>query len=157
MTQAFSYKTTFILDKSHFSECYDESVEQQSFASLYGKGALLLLVGAGLVMFSELNPYGAWFIFSLGLLEMVSSYYRKGWWLARQMLSKVAKAEITLEITEDGIHIHSFYNDNMMQFSDIERLTATENGWLIIHHSNRHYISNRCLSESAKTFLLAKA
>jgi len=115
-----------------------------------------MLVGAALVMFSELNPYAAWFIFSLGVLEVVSCHYKKPWWVARQMLSKVAKAEVTLEINEDSIHISSFYNDNNMQFSDIEQLTPTDHGWLINHKNNRHYISNRCLDDPAKTFLQAK-
>ncbi|MFT5634943.1 MAG: hypothetical protein ACI89T_000374 [Cognaticolwellia sp.] len=156
MTSSFSYQTNFILDKSHFSECFDESVQAQTFISLYQKGALLVLVGAALVMFSELNPYAAWFIFSLGILEIVSSHYKKSWWVARQMLSKVAKAEVSLQINEESIHISSFYNDNNMQFSDIERLTPTDNGWLINHKGNRHYISNRCLDEPSKAFLEAK-
>jgi len=157
MTKPFNYQTTFILDKSHFNECYDESVQAQTFATLYRKGAILLLVGAGLVLFSDLNPYAAWFIFSLGVLEIISSRYKKAWWVARQMLSKVAKAEVSLEINQDCVHISSFYNDNKMLFSDIELLTPTQNGWLITHHSIRHYISNRCLSESAKALLQAKA
>lgn len=156
MTQPFSYQTSFILDKSHFGECFDESVQVQTPITLYRKGALLMLVGAALVMFSELNTYAAWFIFSLGILEVVSNHYKKSWWVARQMLSKVAKAEISLDINEDSIHITSFYNDNNMQFSDIELITPTDNGWLISHKNNRHYISNRCLNDSAKAFLHAK-
>jgi len=156
MTQSFNYQTTFILDKSHFSECYDESVPASTFAALYRKGAFLLLIGVLLVMFSELNPYAAWFIFSLGLLEIVSSRYKKAWWVARQMLSKVAKAEVSLQINAESVHISSFYNDNKMKFSDIERITATDQGWLISHNSFRHYISNRCLNASALAFLQAK-
>ena len=156
MTQPFSYQTSFILDKSHFSECFDESVKVQTPFILYRKGLALMLVGMLLVMFSELNPYAAWFIFSLGILELVSSYYRKPWWVARQMLSKVAKAEVKLAINQDSIHISSFYNDNNMQFSDIELITPTKNGWLISHNSNRHYISNRCLDKSAEDFLQSK-
>lgn len=156
MNKPFSYQTTFILDKSHFSECFDESVQRQTFITLYRKGAILMLVGAALVMFSELNPYAAWFIFSLGVLEVVSSYYKKPWWVARQMLSKVAKAEISLKINQESIHISSFYNDNNMKFSEIDQITATDNGWLISHNTHRHYISNRCLNEPAKNFLHAK-
>lgn len=157
MPKPFNYQTTFILDKSHFSECYDESVQTQPFTTLYRKGALLLAVGAGLVLFSELNPYAAWFIFSLGVLEIISNRYKKAWWVARQMLSKVAKAEVSLQINDDGLHISSFYHDNKMLFSDIELLTPTENGWLITHNAIRHYISNRCLNEPAKKLLKAKS
>jgi hypothetical protein len=156
MTQSFSYQTSFILDKSHFSECFEESVPAQTPITLYRKGAVLTLIGAALVIFSELNPYASWFIFTLGVLEMVSSHYKKPWWVARQMLSKVAKAEVTLKIDDDCIHISSFYNDNNMKFSDINQIAATENGWLINHNNSRHYISNRCLDEQAQAFLKAK-
>lgn len=156
MSQPFNYQSTFILDKSHFNECYQESVPDKSFKALYAKGGVLLLIGAVLVMFTELNPYAAWFIFSLGLLEIVSSYYHKPWWVARQMLSKVAKAEIKLNINQESIHITSFYNDTDMKFSDIDSLTATDNGWLISYKSNRHYISNRCLDEQTMQFLQSK-
>ena len=157
MTQAFHYQTSFILDKSHFSECYDESVQEKTFAMLYTKALIFLLVGAGLVLFSELNQYAAWFIFSLGILELVSNRYRKGWWLARQMLSKAAKAEVTLTINEQAIEISSFYNNTQINFSDIEQLTATEKGWLISSNNIQHYISNRCLSQQAQEFLQAKS
>ena len=156
MTQPLDYQTTFILDKSHFNECYEESVQTATFARLYGKGLALLIVGTSLVLFSELNPYAAWFIFSLGVLELISTRYKKAWWVARQMLSKVAKAEVTLKMNADYIHISSFYNDNKMLFNDIEQIVPTANGWLITHNSVRHYIANRCLSEPAIAFLQSK-
>lgn len=156
MSEPFNYQTTFILDKSHFNECYEESVPDKSFKDLYAKGGVLLLIGAILVMFTELNPYASWFIFSLGVLELVSSYYHKPWWVARQMLSKVAKAEINLNITQESIHISSFYNDSDMKFSDIDSLMPTSNGWLISYKGHRHYISNRCLDEQALQFLQLK-
>lgn len=156
LAKPLNYQTTFILDKAHFTECYEESVKPQTFSALYLKAIVLLIAGAALVMFSALNPYAAWFIFSLGILEVVSTYYRKPWWVMRQMLSKVAKAEVSLEMTEDYIRTHSFYNDNKMYFRDIENITGTGKGWLISHKTGRHYISNLCLSEQAKQFLRAK-
>ncbi|SEK94421.1 hypothetical protein SAMN05216262_10457 [Colwellia chukchiensis] len=157
MNQPFNYQTSFILDKSHFIECYEESVPVLPWQRRYAKGAILLLLGALLVLFTELNPYAAWFIFSLGVLELVSSYYQKPWWVARQMLSKVAKAEVKLSINQDGLHIHSFYHDHQMRFADIERIDATKRGWLIYHNSVKHYVANRCLSAQAQAFLQSQA
>ncbi len=151
------YQATFVLDKSHFTECYEESVAAQPFFALYLKAIVMLLIGAGLVLFSAINPYAAWFIFALGVLEVVSTYYRKPWWVMRQMLSKAAKAEVTLEVTDEYIRTHSFYNDNKMFYSDIDSIVATNNGWLIGHKSARHYIANRCLTEQVQLFLKNKA
>ncbi len=156
LAQPLNYQSTFALDKTHFVECFEESVKPQTFSSLYTKAIVLIAIGAALVMFSELNPYAAWFIFSLGILEVVSTYYRKPWWVMRQMLSKVAKAEVTIEITDEYIRTYSFYNDNKMFYCDISNISATQKGWLISHKTGRHYISNRCLSEQVQQFLQAK-
>lgn len=152
-SKPFNYQSTFVLDKSHFIECYEESVTPQAFFALYIKAIVMLLLGAGLVLFSDINPYAAWFIFSLGVLEVVSTYYRKPWWVMRQMLSKVAKAEVTIEITDEYIRTHSFYNDNKMFYGDIENIVATDKGWLIRHKLGRHYVANRSLTEPAQVYL----
>jgi hypothetical protein len=156
ISEPLNYQATFTLDKSHFSECYQESVKAQPFLSLYLKAIVMLVIGAGCVLFSDINPYAAWFIFCLGVLEVVSTYYRQPWWVMRQMLSKVAKAEVTLEITEEYIRTHSFYNDNKMLYCDVENIVETKRGWLITHKSGRHYIANRCLTEPVKAFLKDK-
>lgn len=152
-----NYQTTFILDKAHFIECYEESVKLTPFLSLYLKAIVMLTLGTGLVLFSDINSYAAWFIFSLGVLEVVSTYYRKPWWVMRQMLSKVAKAKVILEITDQYISTHSFYNDNKMFYTDIDSIVNTDKGWLVLHKGSHHYISNCCLSDEVKCFLQNKS
>lgn len=154
--EPFEYQSSFILDKTHFRECYEESVSSKPFLQSYGKAIVMLIIGAALVLFSEINPYAAWFIFSLGVLEVVSTYYRKPWWVMRQMLSKAAKSKVVIEVTSDHIRTHSFYADNKMPFTEISVIEATQKGWLITHTSGRHYISNRCLSEFAQQFIADK-
>jgi hypothetical protein len=156
MKESFNYSNTFVLDKSHFNECYEQSVPSVPTTKLYFKAIVLTLVGMTLVMASELNPYAAWFIFSLGILEALSSYYRQPWWVMRQMLSKAAKGKVSLTIDSESIHIKSFYVDNNMYFIDISAINSTDCGWLITHKSGRHYLSNRCLSTQARDFLQSK-
>lgn len=156
-SEPLNYQATFTLDKSHFIECYEESVSAQTFSALYTKAIVMLLIGACLVMFSDFNPYAAWFVFALGVLEVVSTYYRKPWWVMRQMLSKAAKAEVTVEVTEEHIRTYSFYNENNMLYCDIDSIVATSKGWLVSHKSGRHYIANRCLTEQVQIFLKNKS
>lgn len=153
----FEYQSSFTLDKTHFAECYEESVTKRSSRSLYAKAIILILVGAALVLFSDVNGYAAWFIFSLGILEVVSTYYRKPWWVMRQMLSKAAKSKVTIEMTDEYIRTFSFYADNMMRFEDINAINKTQQGWLISHTSGLHYISDRCLSDAAIAVLKEKS
>jgi hypothetical protein len=156
MPQPFSYSTRYQLDKAHFQECYSESAIIDTSFYAYKKSAVLIVAGILLVLFSQMNPYAAWFVFSLGILEAVSVYYQKPWWVMRQMLSKAAKGEVELTIDDKGINSKSFYASLSLQWEDVLTIETTELGWLIKHEKGRSYISNSTLSEEATTFLTEK-
>lgn len=156
MNQPFSYHTDFLLDKEHFQECYSESVVADYSYRAYFKAILLSLSGILFVLFSDMNKYAAWFVFSLGVLEALSVHYQKPWWVMRQMLSKAAKSKVELTIDEQGINSASFYAKLELTWSDIISLKKTNLGWVITHAKGRNYISNRCLSEGTLEFLATK-
>ncbi|GHE95228.1 YcxB family protein [Thalassotalea profundi] len=140
------YKTTFILDKAYYQECYEESVAKIPFHQAYFKAGILLLLGGCFVLFTEINQYAAWFVFSLGVLEAVAQYYRKPWWVMRQMLSRASKAEVELVIDEISISTTSFYSEKIIKWSEIQALNETENGWIIVHPQGRSYLSKQHLN-----------
>ncbi|WDE06010.1 YcxB family protein [Thalassomonas viridans] len=153
MTEPFSYSTTFKLDKSHFNECYQESVVPDYSLRAYSKAILLVLMGLGLSMFTEIDQYAAWFLIGLGLVEALSVKYQRPWWLARQMLSRGANSQVTLTIDEQGIKSKSAYVDALINWQDISAVQDTEQGLLVIHKGDRNYISNRCLSDEAAAYI----
>ena len=153
MNAPFSFSTSFKLDKAHFSECYAESVNGDYSYRAYFKASFLAFFGACLVLFSDINPYAAWFVFSLGILEALSVYYQKPWWVIRQMLSKASNSEINLIIDDQGITIKSFYVNQCILWTDISQLQATEKGWIVQYTQGRNYLSNSCLSEQAIEYL----
>lgn len=156
MQQPFSYKTTYQLDKAHFQECYSESAIIPTPFNAYKKAIALTVAGMLLVLFTQMNPYAAWFIFAVGILEAVSTYYQKPWWVMRQMLSKAAKGNVDLTIDEDGIVSKSFYATLTLLWSEVLLIETTQLGWLIKHAKGRSYISNKNLSEAAVSFLTEK-
>jgi hypothetical protein len=156
MPQPFSYSTRYQLDKAHFQECYSESAIIDTSFYAYKKSAVLIVAGILLVLFSQMNPYAAWFVFSLGIVEAVSVYYQKPWWVIRQMLSKAAKGEVELTIDDKGINSQSFYASLSLQWKDVLALSSTQLGWLIKHEKGRSYVSNSNLSAEAITFLTEK-
>ena len=156
MPQHFSYKTTYQLDKAHFQECYSESAIIPTSFNAYKKAIVLTVAGMLLVLFTQMNPYAAWFIFAVGILEAVSTYYQKPWWVMRQMLSKAAKGNVDLTIDEDGIVSKSFYATLTLLWSEVLLIETTQLGWLIKHAKGRSYISNKNLSEEAVSFLTEK-
>jgi hypothetical protein len=156
MSQPFSYSTTYELDKAHFQECFSESVVIVTPINAYKKSIALTIAGMLLVLFTQINPYAAWFVFALGILEAVSTYYQKPWWVMRQMLSKVAKGNVDLTIDEQGIVSKSFYASLTLLWSDVLFIETTQLGWLIKHAKGRSYISNKNLSAAAIVFLTEK-
>lgn len=156
MSQPFSYTTTYQLDKAHFQECYSESAVIATGIDAYKKAIALTIAGMLLVMFTAMNPYAAWFVFSLGILEAVSTYYQKPWWVMRQMLSKAAKGNVELTLDEQGVQSKSFYASLTLLWSEVLLIEKTKLGWLIKHNNGRSYISDKNLSEPAVQFLTEK-
>ena len=150
------YKTRFTLDKAYYQECFEQSVIKPTFQQAYFKGIVLLLLGGVFVVFTQINPYAAWFVFALGVLEVVAQYYRKPWWVTRQMLSRAAKGEVELTINDNGIATHSFYNEQLIQWSDISHIEQTECGWVIVHKEGRSYLSQQHLDHATITLLTDK-
>ena len=157
MPIAFSFTTTYLLDKTHFSECYDASVTVERSLSRYLKALALTAGGLLLLFFTEAEPYVAWFILLIGIIEALSVYYRKPWWVARQMLSKAADAEVTLTLNEQSIDSVSPYLENSILWTEIAVLEKTSQGWLVQHNAGKNYIASSCLSEQAEEFLAEKS
>lgn len=156
MTQAFSYSTTYVLDKSHFSETFDESGAGLVTLSSYYKAFTFFVIGAGL-LFTKVSAYLGWFILAVGILEGLNVRFKKPWWLTRQMLSRAANSELTLTIDEQGVHTKSFYVDSTLRWQDLTKIDQTIRGWLLYQGTAKSYLSNRCLSDQAKAFVAKKS
>lgn len=156
MNSQFSYSTNFVLDRQYYTECFEQSVIIEHALRRYAKAIFFAIFGAMLVLFTEVNDYAAWFVFSLGVLEAVSIRYQRPWWVTRQMLSRAAKSEVTLTIDDSGIQTKSFYQNSEYTWSDFSTVTATEKGWLLAHAKGKNYISNQFLSADAQAYLSNK-
>lgn len=157
MNSEFSYSTSYILDKSHYSETFDESVTIDTSYRPYVNAIVVALVGLVLIYASDMSPYFCWFLIGLGGVEALSVRFQKSWWLARQIISKAANNEMTLTINTDGVFAKSLYVDGKILWADIKRIEATKQGWLLHFAKGKTYISNRTLSVEAIGFLEGKA
>ncbi|MFT5676177.1 MAG: hypothetical protein ACI808_002115 [Paraglaciecola sp.] len=157
MTTPFFYSTTYILDKSHFSETFDESITVDNSRNVYLKSLILGFLGMAILLFTEINAYGAWFVVALGALEALSVRFRKPWWLARQMISKAAGTELTLTIDENCVSSKSFHVESKISWAEVNKIEQTVHGWLLYHAGGKSYLSGRCLSEAANEFISAQA
>jgi len=166
MTQSSSYTASFVLDKAHYSECYTQSSTLTHDKKTYFKANVLTVFGLIILLATPVNPYAAWFVIALGLLESISVYYHKPWWVIRQMLSKASHSKVKLTIDEQGILTESFHINNRILWADVTRVSETELGFLIYFSlgktamgkdiASKSYISKSCLPDGANTFIRQK-
>lgn len=153
MNTPFHYQNTYILDKSHFTECYSETaVQDQSFRP-YTKAAILVVFALVLMMATNISAYISYFVFGLGVVDALGVYYRKPWWIYRQQLSKAANNEVTMVIDNEGINIKSAFVNSSFPWKEIEQLQKSNLGWLFVYKNVKHYVSDRSLSEQAQQFI----
>jgi len=157
MATPFSYTTQYTLDKDHFRECYTQSMITDNSVGAYFKSILLSVSGILWVLFTDVNPYAAWFLLLLGALEALSVYYQQAWWVMRQMFSKAANSEVTLTIDEMGITSQSLFAELIIEWQSVKALTVTESGWLVEHAQGKNYLSNSCLTAQAIEFMEGKS
>lgn len=153
MNQDFSYKTSFVLDKPYFIECFEQSVKKELTLRDYFKAIFFIAFGALLVITTDINPYASWFIFTLGILEALSVYYQKPWWVTRQMLSRVSNSSVELEVSDKGVFTKNFKSNTELSWQAIETIEKTEKGWLLIQGGNKTYLAKGHLSDEAIKFV----
>jgi len=162
-TPTSSFSASFTLDKAHYSECYTQSSTLEHNRKTYFKANVLTVFGLIILLFTPVNPYAAWFVIACGILETVSVYYHKPWWVIRQMLSKASGSEVKLTIDNQGILTESFHINNRILWADVTQVTETDLGFVINFSlgktamgkdiASKSYISKSCLSDDASTFI----
>jgi len=167
MTTSASFSTKFTLDKTHYTECYTQSSTLVHNKKTYFKASVLAFFGLFILMFTPVNAYAAWFVIGLGIIEMLSVYYHRPWWVLRQMFSRASNSEVSLTLDEKGILTESFYNNSRILWPDITELKETELGFVVFFTlnksvigkaiSSKSYLSKSCLSAEAQTFLVLKS
>lgn len=157
MADSFSHTHTFTLDKQHFIECFEQTSRGDYSWKAYFKSMILLGFGIAVVLFTDINQYTAWFVFALGVLEVLSVRYQKPWWVTRQMLSKASNSEVTITIDEKSLTCKSAYIDSTVKWSDIKEIEITALGFVINDGKSRFYVANKGLSGEAISFINKKS
>lgn len=77
----FSYTTTYVLDRSHFSETFDESATSETGIRAYAKAVGLAVAGLVVLLFTPFTGYLAWFLVGLAVVEGLSVRFKSpgGW------------------------------------------------------------------------------
>lgn len=153
-----SFNFSFVLDKPYFIECF----EQSELVNLAPKRKLMFASGfilAGLLLnrFSETGQFAAYLLMGMGVLEFIAYYYRKPWWVARQMWSRSANVTVTLIIDEEKMATQSIYHQLVIYWADLARVIDTPKGIIVVTTKNsRHYLSKAYVDEQAIDYIKQK-
>lgn len=93
----------------------------------------------------------------LAVLECVAFYYRRPWWVTRQMLSRASGSEVTLTFDEEGIKSANHYKSYQLEWQNISEVIDTQQGIIIKNKSGMQYISKQILNPETLAFINKKA
>jgi len=165
MSQAFSYTAEYVLDKSYFEECYQQSINPSPSPKRFIKTAIFALIGLVILMLDAISQsaistketyYLGFFFIGLAVVELLSIRFNKTWWLWRQMMSKAAGEQVNLTVDEQGIHSQSLHINQHILWTDVDCITETDLGWLIKLPKSTTYLSKACLNKSVIDFIKQK-
>lgn len=155
MPKDTGFTTEYTLDKPFFAECYDQTSLPTQFPKAYLKGVLFLLFGAVLVMFELLpSSYIGWFFIVLSVIEALSVYFKRTWWLWRQTLSMSAGSKVVFQGDANGVTYKNGNNTRSIAWSEIDQLEQSDLGFIFHMGKQRQYVSKSCLNDENIAFIV---
>ncbi|NMM40939.1 YcxB family protein [Pseudoalteromonas arctica] len=152
-----SFSTTYTLDKSYFYECFDESLPYSTQAKpKYVFLVLLVSLGLTAIYWLEKHYLGN-FLIMAAVLECVAFYYRRPWWVTRQMLSRASGSEATLTIDKNGFKSENPHKSYQLAWQDIDDVIFTVRGIILKSRRGMQYISNSVLSDEIIEYIKKRA
>ncbi|WP_257326313.1 YcxB family protein [Pseudoalteromonas rhizosphaerae] len=152
-----SFSTTYTLDKPYFYECFDESLPYSAQAKpKYVFLVLLVSLGLTAIYWLEKHYLGN-FLIMAAVLECVAFYYRRPWWVTRQMLSRASGSEATLTIDESGFKSENPHKSYQLAWQDIDEVIFTVRGIILKSRRGMQYISNSVLSDEIIEYIKKRA
>lgn len=152
-----SLSITYTLDKPYYYECFDESLPYSSQAKPKYP-LLVLLISLGLLAFYMLeNHYLGSFMFTLAIVECLSFYYKRPWWVTRQMLSRASGSEVTVSFDDEGVKAENPYKSYQLSWQQINEIIETERGYILKADKGMQYLSKQALNEAMTTALNKRA
>jgi hypothetical protein len=152
------FTSEFILDREHFSECFEQSALLQPPKKIrYQFISALLAFGFLIMIVTDQSVVIGLFFIGLAFLEFFSFKYRKAWWLSRQVWSKNSGNKITLSIDDNAIQVESLYKNQCFAWQDIKAVIETPEGLILkLDKGDQSYLSKSSLNSEVVAFIKSK-
>ena len=93
------------------------------------------------------NHYLGSFMIMLAVVECLSFYYKRPWWVARQMMSRASGSEVTILFDDEGIKAENPYKSYQLSWQQVSEIIETERGYILKAQRGMQYISKQALSD----------
>lgn len=145
----------FTLDKNYLEECFDESLPHSPHQSpKYGFAGSFIGIGMGLIIFTDMGGVAPYIMVGLGVLEFISFYYRRPWWLARQMWSRASNSTVTITMNDDGIESKNPYTESLLEWDQIKQIIHTPKGMIFVNYKGQQtYLSKAFMPAETERFI----
>ncbi|MGV3003120.1 YcxB family protein [Vibrio sp. E150_018] len=155
MSKNFDFTTEYTLDKRFFEECYDQTSRPAKFPKAYLKAMFFLIFGVIVVKFDLLpSSYVGWFFIVLSVIEVLSVYFKRTWWVWRQAYSTASNSNVTFQVNSNGVSYDSSANSRSIAWTDIDQVQQSDLGFIFHIGKQRQYISKSCLNDEAIAFIV---
>tara|TARA_B100000809_G_scaffold68421_1_gene65570 strand:- start:811 stop:1278 length:468 start_codon:yes stop_codon:yes gene_type:complete len=150
-----NYSTSFILDRAHLTECYDQSLPHSPKKRLRVEFIVATLgAGIALLAYSDVAGFFPSLLIGLGVIELLSFYFRRPWWLARQLLSRSANCEVLLSVNDKGVNSHTPLGDTQLLWREIKKLIDTPKGIILeTQQGGQSYLSKSVLNNDVLAYI----
>jgi|TARA_B110000116_G_scaffold270738_1_gene289625 hypothetical protein len=150
-----NYSTTFILDRARLTECYDQSLPHSPKKRLRFEFIVAMLgAGIALLAYSDVAGFFPSLLIGLGVLELLGFYFRRPWWLARQLLSRSANCEVLLSINDKGVNSHTPLGDTQLPWCEIKKIIDTPKGIILeTQQRGQSYLSKAELNNDVLAYI----
>lgn len=154
MSKDFDFTTEYTLNKPFFEECYDQTSRPSTFPKSYLKAMFFLVFGVVVVKLDLLpNSYLGWFFITLSIIEVLSVYFKRAWWVWRQTYSTGSDSKVIFQVDANGVRYESAANSRSIAWDDIDQVQQSDLGFIFHIGKQRQYISKSCLKDEAIAFI----
>ena len=153
MAEPFHYTTTFTLDKTYLTECFEQTLVKKSLWQAYQKAIAFCVIGLVLFSVPDVSAYWPSFLIALAVIEALSVRFGRAWWVTRQLLGKSGNNQVNLEVNAEGIALTSPFIEQTYHWQSIKQIEHTEHGLIIHLEQQRKYLSKSVLSAEAIAFI----
>ena len=99
------------------------------------------------------NGYVGWFFIVLSIIEGLSIYFKRTWWLWRQKISSLSGTKVVFQADAKGVSYKSAKITRSISWSEIDRLEQSDLGFIFHMGKQRQYVSKSCLNDKEIAFI----